>query len=300
LPSWGVASIIEPDNSPLRYSADWRRIVTPESRSVELDGVTISYFEQGDPAGVPTLLLPGFGDSRRAFEPLLAHLPESIRTLAMTPRGHGDSSHPPAGYRLNDFADDISAFMEALALGPSVLVGHSSSCFVAQRFALDHPERSLGLVFIGSPLTLKGHPGLLNLWNSAISQLTDPIDPEFVREFQRSATTAVSTTFLETTVAETMKVPARVWKATFESLLTDDLSSELGRITAPTLLVWGDQDQIATHGDQAAIMAAVPNARLAVHQGSGHSPHWENPRLVASDMVAFLEGLKGMGAPPAP
>lgn len=79
-------------------------------------------------------------------------------------------------------------------------------------------------------------------WDSTISTLTDPVDPGFVREIQKSALTQpVSKEFFETLVQETLKVPARVWRAVFESFLEDDLSGELDKIMAPTLIVWGDR-----------------------------------------------------------
>jgi non-heme chloroperoxidase len=260
-------------------------------RWVDLDGMRISYADRGDANGVPVVLLPGFGDSWRSFEPLVSQLPRWVRSLALTPRGHGDSDHPPSGYRLLDYAGDVSDFIDALDLEGVILVGHSSSCFVIQRFALDHPEQTRGLAFIASPLTLRGHPALLDLWRSAIAGLEDPIDPEFVREFQRGATGTVSPAFMEAAVAETMKVPAVVWRETFRDLLEEDLSGELGKITSPALLLWGNRDPIATREDQAAIAAAIPDARLAVLEGCGHSPHWEDPVRVASELAAFADGL---------
>jgi pimeloyl-ACP methyl ester carboxylesterase len=61
-------------------------------KSVELpNGVRLPYVEQGDPSGVPVLLLHGITDSWYSFEPVLPHLPESIHAFALTQRGHGDA-----------------------------------------------------------------------------------------------------------------------------------------------------------------------------------------------------------------
>ena len=57
-------------------------------------GVTLPYVEQGDPDGVPVILLHGVTDSWRSFEPVLPHLPPSIRAFALTQRGHGDADRP--------------------------------------------------------------------------------------------------------------------------------------------------------------------------------------------------------------
>jgi non-heme chloroperoxidase len=267
--------------------------MTPVIKSVELPtGVRLTYVEQGDRLGVPVLLLPGLGDSWRSFQPVLDHLPTSIHAFALTQRGHGDSSHPAEGYRVHDFAADVTAFVDSLELEAVVIAAHSASGFFAQRFAIDHPKRTLGLVFIGTPVTLRGHPGVQEAWDSTISKLTDPVDPGFVRETQRSALTQrVPEEFFETLVQEALKVPARVWRAAFEGFLEDGLSSELDKIKAPTLIVWGDRDAILNRSDQEALAAAIPGSRLVVYAGAGHSPHWEEPDRFAFDLASFIEGV---------
>src|SRR3712207_1329643 len=97
-------------------------------------GVTLPYVEQGDPAGVPVLLLHGYTDSWRSWEPVLPSLPGSVRAVAPTQRGHGDAGRPASGYGPHDFAADLAAFVDALGLGPAVVAGTSMGSIVAQRF----------------------------------------------------------------------------------------------------------------------------------------------------------------------
>jgi pimeloyl-ACP methyl ester carboxylesterase len=127
--------------------------------------------------------------------------------------------------------------MDALHLEAAVIAGGSSGGFVVRRYVIDQPERTLGLVLIGSPFTLRDRSGVLELRDSTISKLTDPIDPGFVHDFQTSfLAQPVPQAFLETLVQESLKVPAWLWKATFEGLLEDDSSEELDQIKAPTIL----------------------------------------------------------------
>ena len=267
--------------------------MAPVIKSVELPNqVKLPYFEQGDPSGVPVLLLHGYADSWHTFELVLPHLPEFIHVFALTQRGHGDASRPTAGYRSHDFSADLAAFMDALNLDAAVIAGGSSGGFVARRFAIDHPKRTQGLVLMGSPFTLRDKSGVLELWDSTISKLTDPIDPGFVREFAESSLAQpVPQTFLETVVQENLKVPARVWRATFEGLLEDDSSEELDKIKSPTLIVWGNQDTILPLSDQEALAATITGSRLVVYPGAGHALYWEEPDHIASDLVTFTENL---------
>lgn len=101
--------------------------------------------------------------------------------------------------------------MDALDLGAAVIAGGSSGGLVARHCAIDHPERTLGLVLLGSPRTLQGNPGAQELWDAVVSKLADPVDPQVVREFVESnIDRAVPQDFLETIVQENLKVPALV------------------------------------------------------------------------------------------
>ena len=260
----------------------------PLARTVELPGpLTLPYVEQGDPTGVPVVLLHGVTDSWRSFEPVLPHLPPSIRAFALTQRGHGDADRP-AGYRTRDFAADIAAFVDTLGLGRVVIVGHSMGATNGQRFAIDHPERTLALVLAASFPSYRDNPVVTELWESGMSTLTDPIDPVFVREFQESTLARpVSPALLDTVVAESLKVPARVWRAAFAGFLEDDCLDDLGKISAPTLLLWGTRDALCSRGDEDALLQAIPGSRLVAYEGAGHALHWEEPERFAADVAAF-------------
>ncbi len=267
--------------------------MTHFSGTVELsDQVRLPYVEQGSPAGTPLVLVHAVGDSWRSFERVLFHLPESIHAFALTLRGHGDAGRPESGYRSRDFAADLVGFLDALGLEAAVIAGGSSGGLVALRFAIDHPDRTLGLVLLGSPLTLGNKPGARQLWDSTFSKLTDPIDPDFVRGFvEGTVVRPVPDVFLAAMVQESLKVPAYVWKATVEGLLEDDFSGELGSVQAPALVVWGDRDTILTREEQESLTAGIPDARLLVYPGAGHAFYWEDPARVASDLAAFVEGI---------
>ena len=268
--------------------------MTPALRSIILGhGVRLQYAEQGDPGAMPVVMLHGITDSWRSFEGVLPHLPTSLHAFALSQRGHGDAARPATGYYPQDFAADLAAFMDTLKLGPAVVVGHSMGSAIAQRFALDYPARTLGLVLMGSCTTVRGNPVAVELWDSVVSTLTDPIDPSFVREFQQSTLAQpVPQTLLDTVVQESLKVPARVWRAALAALLNTDFSGEIGKITTPTLIVWGDQDAFFLRREQEALTAAITGAQLVVYPGAGHGFHWEEPARFAADLAAFTERVQ--------
>jgi non-heme chloroperoxidase len=273
------------------------RVIHPSAFEVRVatlaSGLRLPYVEHGDPAGIPVVLLHGVTDSWRSFEPVLPHLPRSLRAIAVTQRGHGDADRPAAGYRFRDLAGDVAALLDALAIPRAVVVGHSMGAAVAQRFALDHPERVRGLVLAGSFASLAQHAGVREMCE-ATAQLADPVDPAFARDFQVSTLAQpVPDAFLEMVVGESLKLPARVWQSLFGAFAdaANDHSGELKNVAAPTLLVWGDRDAYCSRADQDALLAAIAGSRLAVYAGAGHALHWEEPARFARDVAGFVASL---------
>ena len=255
-------------------------------------GLRLSFAEHGESSPVTVVLWPGPTDSWRSYAPVLDRLPPEVRAIAVSPRGHGDSDKPVAGYRIEDFADDALELLDALGIERAVLAGHSGSCLVARRVALDHPERVAGLVLEASPTTLRGNRDLERFVREVIEALVDPIDPGFARSFvadTSSETVAPGT--LDSFVEDVLEVPARVWHEMFSALLEQDDTDELARIVAPTLLIWGDGDELVPREMQDDLVDAMPNADLTVYAGVGHTPRWEDPQRFAADVARFIERL---------
>lgn len=254
------------------------------------DGLLLPYAEHGEPAGLPVVLVHGYSDSWRSFEPVLPHFPAAIRAIAPTQRGHGDAGRPESGYRPQDFADDLARFLDARGIGQAVIVGHSMGSAVAQRFALDRPDRVAGLVLAGAFTTARGNPSLEEFWTDVVSRLEDPMDPEFVRAFQQATLARpVPPALLDTVVSESLKMPARVWRAALQGLIEADHASALRQIQRPTLVIWGDRDEFFPRPDQDALLSAIPHAQLLVYEGAGHGLHWEQPERFAHNVAAFVE-----------
>lgn len=243
-------------------------------------GLTLSYAAQGDSAGRVLVLLPGPTDSWRSYERVLEQLPPSIRAVAVSQRGHGESDKPATGYQVEDFAEDVVSLLDALAVESAVLAGHSGSCLVARRIAIDRPERVAGLVLEASPTTLRGDARLTDFVESVVSRLDDPIDPDFARSFVVDTSSGeVADEVVEELVGELLKVPARVWRETLGGLLNYDDLTELERIIAPTLLVWGDADRLIGRDMQDQLRERIRGSELLVYAGVGHTPRWEDPSL---------------------
>jgi pimeloyl-ACP methyl ester carboxylesterase len=262
-------------------------------RQIQVPGrVRLELAEQGDLAGTPVIALHGVTDSWRSFEPVLPYLPPGLRVMALTQRGHGDSEKPVGGYRPADFAADVAAFMDAMEIERAVLVGHSMGSINAMRFAIDHPARVAGLLLAGT-MPWFGRPReLVQYYRQEIVPLADPVPDAFARDFQRSTLAQpIPDPMLDRFVAESLKVPADVWRAAFAGFIGDDFSSRLREIGVPTLIVWGRHDAFCSAADQEAMLGLIRNARLVEYADAGHAMHWEEPQRFALDLSRFVASV---------
>jgi pimeloyl-ACP methyl ester carboxylesterase len=253
-------------------------------------GVNVNHVAQGDPSGVPVLLLHAWGESLGCFDRLSSLLPPTIRTLAMDQRGHGHSEKPADGYSLISCAGDVLAFLDAMDVASAVLVGSSSGGYVAQQVAVNSPARVRGLVLIGAPRSLRGRPPFAD----EVDALTDPIDRAWVQAslgwFPRFH--HVPEWYIEARVDDGLQMPARVWRQTLAGLTEATPPTEAGTITTPTLIIWGGRDGLLPRADADALVAAIPGSRLIVYPDSGHLVLWEEPTRLASDVTAFVAHLR--------
>ena len=160
--------------------------------------------------------------------------------------------------------------------------------FVARRVAEAHPTRVARLVLIDSAFSPVND--VTRDVRASLATLEDPVSMEFARQFQASTLYApVPPDFFEGLVAESVKLPARLWRAVFDGILAFDDVDRLGGIAAPTLILWGERDALFPREDQHRLAAVIPRARLKIYADTGHCPNWERPEQVVADLDAFMQ-----------
>ncbi len=209
------------------------------------------------------IFLHGYADSWFSFSRILPLLPPGLRAIALDLRGHGDSSTSADGYTLEDMAQDVLQFMKALDLADATVIGHSMGSFIAQRIALRAAGRVASLVLIGSAAKSR-NDAVLSLAGVAAG-LTDPVDTGFIRDFQLSGMhSPIPEEFLEGAIAESRKLPARVWQAAIAGLASDSPPLDFASIRCPVTIVWGDRDSMFSRAEQEELATLLPHAYLNV------------------------------------
>lgn len=255
-------------------------------------GVKLEYVERGNEIGIPVIFLHGISDSWHSFEKVLPLLPPSIHAFSVTHRGHGNSSKPATGYHPKDFAADIAAFIEQKKLGSAIVVGHSMSGVIVQRFALDYPQLLKGLVIIASDPAVKQNPGMPE-FISEVEKMEGVVERSFMVEFQKSTLAKpIDSAYFELIVDESMKMPVTAFKASFKGLIDVDYVAELKKIKTPVLILWGDADAFFKADGQELLKKNISHAKYITYKGAGHAIHWEEPVRFAKDITSFVNSIR--------
>ncbi len=239
--------------------------------------------------GPKVLFVHGYIDSWRSFESMFPFLNESCLLIAVDQRGHGETA-PAAGYEIADFVADTVELIESKSKAPVHIVGHSLGAIVAHRVAALRPELALSLTLIGGAVSAAANAGLTQLYSS-LEKLDDPIPYQLAYDFQKStAFLPLPEETLQGYVQESMKVRAPVWKAALRGLIADPhVPCEPPRV--PTLMIWGEHDEVFPLEDQIALRKWLPGARVVNYPDLGHAPQWEDPRRVSADIYDFISSV---------
>ncbi|MDQ0408352.1 alpha/beta hydrolase [Streptomyces sp. NBC_01723] len=231
----------------------------------DLPGVRTWYESEG--TGDPLVLLHGGFCTNDTWGAQRADLAAAYRVLLPERRAHGHTPDVDGPLTYQDMADDTVAFLETVVAAPAHLVGWSDGAVVALLVALARPDLVRRVVLIGANFRPGGEcfvePGMLD------AMTPDSPDMAFFREMYEP----VSPDGADHWPVVAVKM-IDMWRT--QPTLTE---RELGRITAPTLVVTGDDD-LMTLEHTTALYRALPDARLAVLPGASHLVPLEKPALV--------------------
>jgi len=253
------------------------------------DGVKLHYEEAG--AGTPIVFAHEFAGDLRSWEPQFAHFSRRYRCIAYNARGYPPSDVPESMERYSQelARDDVLAVLDGLKLQRAHVVGLSMGGFAALHFGIKYSARALGLVVAGCGYG--AHPDQREAFRSSSRANAKLMLAEGMAKF--AATYGHGPTRLQLRDKDPRGFARYIEYLTEHSALGSantmlgyqarrpslyDLEKEMAGISAPTLVVAGDEDD-ATLEPGLLMKRTIPGMGLVVLPRSGHALNLEDPAL---------------------
>lgn len=256
---------------------------------VENQGAKIYWDEQGQ--GAPVLLVMGLGYPSLMWYRTRPVLTSKYRTVTLDNRGVGRSELPPGPYPIPLMASDAAAVLDAAGAESAHVFGISMGGMIAQEFALQYPKRVRSLIL---GCTASGGP-------HAVRAETDATQMVMMRakmSAEQAAEAAVPFIYDQGTPRAridediAMRRPwfprAEAYQAQLQGILAWEAYSRLPQITAPTLVIHGENDRLVPPGNGRLIAERIPGAKLVMIPNASHIFSTDQPEAAHHAVLEFL------------
>jgi pimeloyl-ACP methyl ester carboxylesterase len=260
---------------------------------IRTNGINLNYEQQG--SGEPLILIPYLAADHACYAFQVAEYSKHFTCISLDLRGTGESDNPEGEYSTEDLADEVAAFMQALGIGQAHISGLSLGAAVGMWLAAKYPDKVVSL-------------SLHSAW-----QKTDPFVKAIVENWQAVAKAfgnvadmVIGTLFpwcltpelynakpdyIQSLAAFVRSRPAQPVASVLQqsnAVIAHDAESQLGRITAPTLITLGDRDVLTSTRFGEPIKRRIRNAELLIFEGCAHAAIYERVEEFNAKTLAFL------------
>ncbi|MFZ4520556.1 MAG: alpha/beta fold hydrolase [Bacteroidales bacterium] len=263
-----------------------------ETKFVEITNAKIAYTVYG--SGEPLVMCTGFATNMDLWSTaVIGQLQQKYRVIVFDYRGMGYSTNSAASVTMQSLADDLDEFLTTLGIGRAHILGWSMGGYVAQMFAINHPEKVNKLVLYatncGDTVTLDPAP-------ETIAILSDPSSTPMAM-----LGTLFPDSWLATHPEPWKFLPEAREPSNFDAIgmqymavqqwLTPGGGSAglLDKLTMPVLVICGDQDKVVPAANADLLSAAISHCTVIIEPGCGHGFMYQLPEIFANHVLSFLK-----------
>lgn len=255
-----------------------------KQRFVAVDGCRLSVIEDG--AGFPLVFVHGVVTTAQLAASNLAAFAPKFRGIAVDLRGYGESEKPGSGYNIDQFAADLNRLAERMGFDRAVWLGVSMGGMILQRFCLEYPARVMAAILVSTT-------------DQAMVLDHDIPSIGSGRNYRAVAEAIIDASFppgADPSWPKKLKERIPSWNAdvlreALESMTRFNLRGKLSSITAPTLVLAGSEDDVATPAVAHQIQSQIPGSKCVIFEKAGHFMMMEQPDRYRAVLREFLDGL---------
>lgn len=264
-----------------------------------VNGIEIYYEQQGDPKAEPVLLIMGFAGNAGAWAPQITALAGRYFVTAFDNRGAGRTTQPEGAYTMAQMAADTVGLLDALGIGSAHVIAASMGGMIAQHVALRYPDRVRSLTLacttpggarsFGYERVQEISMELLDAEDLSALQTPENMQEAALRMFTPEFLKAPGPGFAQM-IGSAIQWPSTLagMKGQVHAILGHDTFDELPRITAPTLVITGADDELVDARNAPLLADRIPDAQLHVFAGLRHGFTAERPDEVNAVILEFL------------
>jgi len=264
-------------------------------RRAQIPGFSMPYLDGG--RGEPLVLVHGFAGDKDNFSRIALYLTRHFRVIAPDLPGFGAATRDPrADYRIADQVPRLRAFLQSLGLGRVHLAGSSMGGFIVTQYAAAYPDDVASLWLLDAAGTQAAFDS--DMVRHYLATGAAPLLVRTPGEFQRLLDAVTyRNPFLPHSLRHVLALRAvgdfdlhtRIFRQIGQESAT--LETSLPALRAPTLIVWGDKDQVLSPSAAAVMGQLIPHSQVIVMRNVGHLPMLECPRATARDYLRFRARL---------
>ncbi len=281
----------------IEYSHIKEKYSLEQSHFIEIKGMPVHYTIQGK-GEKDIVLIHGTGGSLHDWNQWLPYLENDFRIIRLDLPGFGlTGPNPKNRYDRIFYQVFMESFIDRLNLNHFHMAGNSFGGFVAWNYALENPAKVDRLVLLNS----SGYPrvgqklplGFRLAKNETLAPWLEKITPRSLVKKTLLAAYEDDTQVDEILVDRFFELLLREGnrKAMFGKMsqINSDNWSSIKKIRAPTLIIWGDKDEVVPVEHAYRFHKDIPKSEFVLYENIGHMPMEEIPERSAKDMLEFLD-----------
>jgi pimeloyl-ACP methyl ester carboxylesterase/CRP-like cAMP-binding protein len=269
-----------------------------------INGQRIYVREEGPREGQVALLIHGWSSSWYALSPLLPLLNKSFRCLAVDLPGYGKSPAMDQRVTMADYADVLASLLQHVTDSPAVLIGHSMGGMIGLTMELRHPtliermvllcptisgDLSTYINVVISPITMLERYPVASRVVAALEPYMLNVTDRFMRPASFAERTDISEADYKRLRADARRPgQGRVRAECYWAMREGDLRGKLDGVDAPSLVLWGAEDNTVPLRDAGVVAEEWPSADLRIIPKAGHWPQFETPAITRRYIASFL------------